>query len=324
MRLIFILVGATVFVVIGMGFSVLRPSAHAPVYRTGITLNSNMLRSPGQGDDLSTLREQFSAISRRAGVDVGVAVTHVETGKTVAINGATPYPLYSVFKLPLAITVLQDIEQNRLQLDKKIHITPADLAPGSQYNSELWGKPVERTVAELLELSLGRSDNTSSDKLLQLVGGPAVVTQRMRQLGFQQLDIRSSVREFTSPHGKQNLGSADDLARLLAQLQLGHVLKQPQLNLLLGYMERSTNGIHRLRGDLPSGTPVADKTGTGGGGSATNDVGLITLPGGRGHLAMAVLLTGSKLPVEAQEKVIAELARAAYNANLSTAAPVNR
>jgi beta-lactamase class A len=283
-----------------------------------------MLRSPGQGDDLSTLREQFSAISRRAGVDVGVAVTHVETGKTVAINGATPFPLYSVFKLPLAITVLQDIEQSRLQLDKKIHITPADLAPGSQANSDLWGKPVERTVAELLELSLGRSDNTSSDKLLQLVGGPAVVTQRMRQLGFQQLDIRSSVREFTSPHGIQNLGSADDLARLLAQLQLGNVLRQPQLNLLLGFMERSKNGIHRLRGDLPSGTLVADKTGTGGGDSATNDVGLITLPGGLGHLAMAVLLTGSKLPVEAQEKVIAELARAAYDAYISTDASLNR
>jgi beta-lactamase class A len=251
-------------------------------------------------------------------------VTHVETGKTVAINGATPFPLYSVFKLPLAITVLQDIEQNRLQLDKKIHITPADLAPGSQANSDLWGKPVERTVAELLELSLGRSDNTSSDKLLQLVGGPAVVTQRMRQLGFQQLDIRSSVREFTSPHGRQNLGSADDLVRLLAQLQLGQVLRQPQLSLLLGFMERATTGIHRLRGDLPSGTPVANKTGTGGGGSATNDVGLITLPGGRGHLAIAVLLTGSKLPVEAQEKLIAELARAAYNAHLSTAASVNR
>jgi beta-lactamase class A len=142
----------------------------------------------------------------------------------------------------------------------------------------------------------------------------------MRQLGFEQLDIRSSVREFSALHGKQNMGTAEDLARLLVQLQLGNVLRNPQLEVLLGFMERATTGKNRLRGGLPSGTPVADKTGTGGGGSATNDVGLITLPGDRGHLAMAVLLTGSKLPVEKQEKLVAELARAAYDAYLSTTA----
>ncbi|HEU4477430.1 MAG TPA: hypothetical protein VFR80_02860, partial [Pyrinomonadaceae bacterium] len=46
---------------------------------------------------------------------------------------------------------------------------------------------------------------------------------------------------------------------------------------------------------------------------ATNDVGIITLPSGRGHLAIAVLVSESKLPDAAQEKLIAELARAAYD-----------
>ena len=80
-------------------------------------------------------------------------------------------------------------------------------------------------------------------------------------------------------------------------------------------------GLKRLRGDLPSGTPVADKTGTGEAGEATNDVGLITLPQERGHLAMAVLISGSKLKAEEQEKLIAELARTAYDAHVSPTAP---
>jgi beta-lactamase class A len=86
-------------------------------------------------------------------------------------------------------------------------------------------------------------------------------------------------------------------------------------------MERATTGAKRLRGDLPAGTQVADKTGTGEAGAVTNDVGIITLPGGRGHLAMAVLLSGSKLSAEEQEKLIAQLARAAYDAHVSPAAP---
>jgi beta-lactamase class A len=68
---------------------------------------------------------------------------------------------------------------------------------------------------------------------------------------------------------------------------------------------------------LPPGTPVADKSGTGDSGVSINDVGIITLPGERGHLAMAVLVSGSKLPAAAQEKLIAELARAAYDAYVS-------
>jgi beta-lactamase class A len=111
-----------------------------------------------------------------------------------------------------------------------------------------------------------------------------------------------------------NTGSASDLARLLALLQKGEVLQPPQLNFLFGLMEKSTTGLKRLRGSLPAGTRVGDKTGTGEDGSATNDVGLITLPGGRGHLAMAVLVSGARLTAEEQEKLIARLARAAYDA----------
>jgi beta-lactamase class A len=77
-------------------------------------------------------------------------------------------------------------------------------------------------------------------------------------------------------------------------------------------MSRATTGLRRLRADLPPGTPVADKTGSGGARFATNDVGLITLPGGKGHLAMAVFVTRSPLTEREQEKVIAEMGQAAY------------
>ena len=118
------------------------------------------------------------------------------------------------------------------------------------------------------------------------------------------------------------MGTASDIAQLLARLQKGEVLQPPQQAVLLGLMEQATTGLRRLRGDLPAGTPVADKTGTGEAGAATNDVGLITLPATKGHLAMAVFISGSKLSEEAQEKLIAELARAAYDAHVSEAAQI--
>jgi beta-lactamase class A len=263
------------------------------------------------------LTERLRKLCGDAGGDVGLAVVHVETGRTIEIEGGKALPLYSVFKVPLAIAVLKDVEEKRLALEQKEKVGPEDVAPGSRFNTDLWQKPVETTVAELLEFSIVRSDNTSSDKLMQLIGGPAAVTKRMRDLGFSNINIQYTVREFSARRDKPNTGSAVDLARLLAKLQKGEVLEAPHTELLLGFMTRALIGEHRLRGDLPAGTPVADKTGTGDAGSNTNDIGLITLPEGKGHLAMAVLISGSKSSAAAQEKLIAKLARAAYDSYVS-------
>jgi beta-lactamase class A len=317
------IIAVLVVVLVGIGVSRQGIYSHAGVWNRGAHFAADSSQSSAQENDDAELAERLQKLCDRAcngGGDVGVAVIHVETGRTVAVRGTLQLPLYSVFKLPLAVSVLKEVEENRLRLDKKVLITPAEVAPGWKGNTDFWRRPIERTVAQLLELSIGRSDNTASDKLLQLAGGPEAVTQRMRSLGFQDIDIHFSTRESATARDKSNTGTASDLAHLLAQLQKGQILQPPQLTLLLGFMERATTGERRLRGNLPAGTRVADKTGTGEPGTSTNDVGLITLPKGRGHLAMAVLVSGSKLSPEAQEKLIAELARVAYDAHVSRAA----
>jgi beta-lactamase class A len=207
-------------------------------------------------------------------------------------------------------------------------VTPADIVPGTPGNTALWLKPVDRTVAELIEFSISRSDNTSTDKLLELAGGPMKVTERMLSLGFQNFDIHSTGAEFAKTLSNPNTGSAEDLAALLVQLHGGKILQPAQTNLLIGFMRKATTGMRRIRGDLPTGTVVADKTGSGERDAntkttkATNDVGIITLPSGRGHLAIAMLVSNSKLSDSDQEKLIAEVARVAYDA-YSTAPPAD-
>jgi beta-lactamase class A len=270
-------------------------------------------------DTEKELERRLKLICDRANGTIGLSVVHIETGKTVSVNGQSRLPLYSVFKLPLAIVVLKQVEEKTLSTDQKVHVSPEELVAGTPGNDALWRKPVDMTVAELIDLSIARSDNTSTDKLLQLVGGPSAVTERLRSLGFQNLDIHSTVAEFVKSRQNPNTGSAEDLANLLVQLHQGKILQPAQQNLLIGFMQRATTGLRRLRGDLPAGTIVADKTGSGERNEttkvtkATNDVGIITLPQGRGHLAIAVLLSESKLTDAAQEKLIAEIARAAYD-----------
>ena len=60
------------------------------------------------------------------------------------------------------------------------------------------------------------------------------------------------------------------------------------LALLLSILRRCQTGEARLKGLLPAGTEVAHKTGTAAG--INNDVGIITLPNGAGHIAIAVFI----------------------------------
>ncbi|MGI9166302.1 MAG: serine hydrolase [Pyrinomonadaceae bacterium] len=213
------------------------------------TENAGQRQSIARADE--ELTERLRTVSAAAGGAVGITVSHIETGRTVAIHGAKQLPLYSVFKLPLAVAVLKDVEENRLRLDKKVLTTPAEVVPGWQGNTDLWREPVERTVAELLELSIMRSDNTSTDKLLQLVGGPMAVTKRMRSLGFRNFDIHSSVREYVTDRQKINAGTASDLAHLLVELHKGHILElSPRRNEVHGTITaqpcRKQNNFHKI------------------------------------------------------------------------------
>lgn len=283
-------------------------------HRLAFALMGALLNGAAVRADAPALRHELEAIAARCDGKLGIAVIHVESGREVMLHGRELLPLYSVFKLPLAVVVLKQVELGRLQLDQSVLVDAGDVAPGIQANTERWAQlPMQVELERLLQLSLVESDNTSSDKLLELVHGPKALTSRVRALGFANIEIVSSTKDMQRFREHPNRASAQALARLLATLQRGGVLAATQLELLQGWMRSSQVGIRRLRGALPPDVVVADKTGTGMSGTATNDVGLITLPEQRGHLAVAVLISGSKLPQAEQERLIADIGRAAYD-----------
>jgi beta-lactamase class A len=107
------------------------------------------------------------------------------------------------------------------------------------------------------------------------------------------------------------------LVQLLRQIAEGRRLTPESRDRLLALMTRTRTGPARLKGQLPADTPVAHRTGSGADlGAAnicTNDVGIVTLPGGRGRFAIAVLVKGSDRSLADREKAIAAIARAAYD-----------
>jgi beta-lactamase class A len=105
-------------------------------------------------------------------------------------------------------------------------------------------------------------------------------------------------------------------ARFLVELQSGVLLGPASTDTLLAMLGRCTTGAGRLPAGLPPGTRLAHKTGTGGtwreGTNAVNDAGIVTLPGGGGHVALVVFVENVRGPVADAERAIARITREVF------------
>jgi beta-lactamase class A len=96
----------------------------------------------------------------------------------------------SVYKFPIAVAVLDAAESGRIGLDSLVRVQASDLRPGaSPLAARYPGGGVDVRVADLLAGMLVDSDNTASDVLLRLAGGPSEVTACMRILGCEDLRV---------------------------------------------------------------------------------------------------------------------------------------
>ncbi len=266
----------------------------------------------------STLELQFERIAQKARGRVGAAVLLLETGDRAGIRVKEKFSMQSVFKLPIAMAVLHKIDGGNLSLDQKVHVNKSDMTSQGAIRDQHPEGNFDISVRELLRAMMVVSDGTASEVLLKLAGGPTAVTEYLRSVGVNEMVLAASLKEMAGSRQLQDenwatpLGSLD----LLRILYSGQSLLRAQRDLLLQLMAESTTGPRRIKGLLPPGTVVSHKTGSSGTlkglTAATNDVGIITLPNGR-HLAVAVFVCDSRAGESARDRVIAEIARAAWD-----------
>jgi beta-lactamase class A len=304
--------------------------------------------APGPDPGLQRLERELARLATIAGGTVGVSVRHIETGREAHLNRGVSFPMASAYKLPVAVQLLTRVDRREIRLDSMITIRPGDLHPGSGTLTELFDDPgVVLSVRNLLELMLLISDNSATDVVLRVAGGPGRVTDRMRALGVEGVRVdRPTVRligdwlgvrlasEDVSPEQWRELTRAitdssrrvaseafdadprdtstpEGMVLLLTKVWRGEALSPSSTTILLDILRRVSTGAERLKGMLPPSTVVRHKTGTIGG--TTNDVGVIELPDAAGSVAITVYVKGSTKDIPVRERAIAQIARAAYD-----------
>lgn len=308
------------------------------------------LAPAGRAQGRATLERELARIEPLSGGTVGLAATHLPSGRSVFYNADQQYPLASTYKLPMAVQAFTLVEQGRLDLDRMIAWDTTDLHIGSEAHL-LFRKPgFAMSVRNLIETMMILSENNATDLVLTLAGGGGAVTRRLREAGITDLRVdRPTAEIIANPYGITDIYTADGkfsvtkwrtqfaalsparrdsaawyyardprdhgspraMLTLLTKLHRGELLNGEHTAYLLDIMYRCETGAARLKGMLPPGTRVAHKTGTYPG--TANDVGIIDLPDGT-HLAIAVYVKGSsKVSGPDLEASIAQMARAVYD-----------
>jgi beta-lactamase class A len=296
------------------------------------------------------MEHELERIARLGGGQVGVQAIHLESGRQISMNPQVKFPMASTIKIAIAVQLLTKIEQGELSLATIVDVKPGDLHPGSGTLTSLFIHPgVQLSVQNLLELMIVISDNSATDILLGLAGGPEAVMNRLKTLNVQGMSVDRSIIQLLAdlqgvtlpPANQWTAGFYDKLSQeltpemrkravetfaadprdtstpaamvdLLTKIYQGKALKPESCQVLLDVMSRCQTGNARIKGFLPPNTEVAHKTGSLGA-TATDDVGYITLPDNAGHVAIAVFVGPSTQQTTERDQTIAHLSRAVYD-----------
>jgi beta-lactamase class A len=268
------------------------------------------------------LTDRVEKIASSIDATVGVSAIDLTTGGRFALRGDERFPMASVYKLPIALAVLKESTKGTLSLDQDVTIKPKEFAPGhSPLAASAAGKPVTERLGRLVILALGESDNTASDALLRVAGGPEAVTRYLRFLGMSAIDVSRSERAIAAD--RKMLGSKFDqderdtatpnaMATLLRQVDArADGLDAISRNFALDILRHSKTGERRIRAGVPAEAALYEKSGTAPG--IVNDAGVVASPDGMHRMVMVIFTKGAKTSSEkAREEALAAIARAVY------------
>lgn len=251
----------------------------------------------------------FAALEAGLDGELGVAAIDTATGRTFGYREDQRFPMCSTFKAVLAAAVLARAETEPGLLDRRLALPKAVFVDWSP----ITGKHVdgELSVAQLCAATVQYSDNTAANVLLRAVGGPAGLTRYARALGDERfrLDRWETELNTATPGDERDTTTPLAMARTLQKLLLLDGLPPAGRSRLRDWMLGNTTGDTRIRAAVPAGWLVADKTGTGSYGSAS-DVAVV-YPAGRAPIVLAVYTRRAARNAEARSDIIAQAARIA-------------
>ena len=242
---------------------------------------------------MESLVNKLQAAIDASGADMGVSLSHIESGAEINLNADASYPMASVLKIPVLCEAFHQMAAGAFTLADRWELTYPDKNIGSGILTYLQDG-LNPTVRDLLTLMIIISDNTATDMVMRRLG-VAKIDGFMKTLGVGNIHMAFDVRGIfddmfgsemadpnryigditkkrTAPPAKRgghayspgpdnNAATPRDMTRLCAMIYRGEVVSRAACDDMLYIMLQQTLN-QRLPRYLPYGVPFAHKTGT--------------------------------------------------------------
>lgn len=152
------------------------------------------------------LAATLDSLARGFGGEVGIYVRHLPSGAGVEIDADSVFPTASLVKIPILLTLYDQVEQGRLDLEARLPY-PDTLTYRWTEATDVVGYMAAGDTLPLRELAflmLTISDNHASLWIQALVGGGAEVNRWMEANGYRHSRVNSRTpgrEEARSRHG---------------------------------------------------------------------------------------------------------------------------
>ncbi len=267
------------------------------------------------------LKKEILQITKGKNATVAVSVLDFGNDKSVHVNGNKKLPMLSVFKFHIALTVLNEVDQGKLNLDQKILITKSDLLEntGSPIRERFPEGNIQMPLSELIKYTVAESDNNGCDILLKLIGGTETVQKFINSKGIRNFTIK--VNEEQMHQGFEfmylNATTTNSANQLLKDFFNKKMLSKTSTDFLMTTMLETSTGKNKIVAQLPESIPVAHKTGSSGKNekgltAAENDIGIVTLPDGT-HYAISIFVSDSMESEATNTKMIADISKIVFD-----------
>jgi beta-lactamase class A len=190
---------------------------------------------------------------------LGVAAIDLKTGRMLQYNGDAVFPQASSIKIPIMIEVFRAVRAGKLSLDTSVTLDGKDAVGGSGHlRILLRSRPVTLTVRELIGAMIETSDNTATNRLIAMVGMPAV-NELLTQMGLKSTRLQRKMLEpNAAAENRENISTPMEMARLAESLYRGKAVDAEASREMIEILKRVSASF---RMSIPENVPVAAKPG---------------------------------------------------------------
>ena len=231
--------------------------------------------------DVTSLLEQKLSARIKAVDDsldgvLGVATLDVVTGRVFSYNADAVFPTASSIKIPVMIQVFRDERAGKFHFDERVTLQSKDNAGGSSgpLQKALDKGPVTLTVRDLLEDMIQYSDNSATNRLIDLVHMDRV-NALISELGMTQTRLRRKMMDIeAAKRGDENVSTPREMVGFVDAIRTHKAGDARSCEEMLGIMKKVDA---YMRPAIPGDIEVASKPGDLDG--VRTETGLVFLPG---------------------------------------------